>query len=60
MSVLNVLGQTIYKVEEKSFSKGEHTVILDIKGVLDGVYFVNISDGLSNFKKPLVIAGNDK
>ncbi|MES2286869.1 MAG: M43 family zinc metalloprotease [Bacteroidota bacterium] len=55
MSVLNVLGQTIYKAEEKSFSKGEHTVTLDIKGVLKGVYFVNISDGQNNLKKPLVI-----
>lgn len=60
MSVLNVLGQTIYSALEKSYSKGEHTVTLDIKGFSGGMYFVNISDGLNNFKKPLVIAGNDK
>ncbi|MES2396974.1 MAG: M43 family zinc metalloprotease [Bacteroidota bacterium] len=60
MSVLNILGQTIYKVGEKSFSKGAHTVILDIKGVSEGIYFVNISDGLNILKRPLVIVGNDK
>ncbi|MCE9538521.1 MAG: T9SS type A sorting domain-containing protein [Bacteroidetes bacterium] len=60
MSVLNVLGQTIYSTEEKSFSKGEHIVTLDIKGFNGGVYFVNVSDGLNSFKKPLVIAGNKK
>lgn len=60
ISVLNVLGQTIYSTEEKIFSKGEHTVVFDIKGFNGGVYFVNVSDGLNSFKKPLVIAGNKK
>lgn len=60
MSVLNVLGQTIYKAQEKIFSKGDHTVMLDIKGVSGGMYFVNISDGSNSFKKSLVIAENEK
>ena len=60
ISILNVLGQAIYNAEEKKFSKGEHTVMLDFKGILQGVYFVSISDGENSFKKPLVIAGNEK
>lgn len=60
MSISNVLGQTIYTAKEKTLSNGEHLVTLDIKDIVAGVYFVNISDGLNSFKKPLVIAGNDK
>lgn len=57
-SIVNVLGQTIFKTEKENYSAGEHTVILDIKDVLGGMYFVNISDGTNNFKKPLVIITN--
>lgn len=60
ISILNVLGQTIYNAEKENFSKGEHIVTLDIKGIPEGVYFVNFSDGPNSFKKPIVITGNDK
>ena len=60
ISILNVLGETVYNAEKENFATGEHTVTIDIKGIPEGIYFVSFSDGLNSFKKPLIIAGNDR
>lgn len=55
VSMLNIVGQTIYKREKENYPEGEHAVTLNTKGIAAGMYFIKIDDGISNFKKPLVI-----
>ncbi len=57
-SVLNVLGQTIYNAGSEYYGAGEHSINLDITAIPSGMYFVKVSDGISDFKKPLVIISN--
>jgi len=55
ISVINVLGQTILNVAKETYTEGEHTIKLNSKNISAGMYFINISDGITDFKKPLVI-----
>jgi len=55
ISILNIVGQTIYKMEKENYPEGEHAVTLNTKSIAAGMYFIKIDDGISNFKKPLVI-----
>lgn len=55
LSIVNVLGQTIYESEKENYSVGEHSVSINTKHILPGMYFIKVADETNNFSKPLVI-----
>ena len=50
-----VLGQTVFEDIKVSYSEGDHSIILSTQNLLQGIYYLNISDGINNFRKPLVL-----
>ncbi|MES2592318.1 MAG: M43 family zinc metalloprotease [Bacteroidota bacterium] len=58
ISVVDLLGQTIYKTDETNYLAGEQVIPVNIKHIEAGIYFIQIADGVSTIKKPLVIVSN--
>ena len=58
ISILNLLGQTIYDAGKGCYSEGRHTLAIGIKDIAAGMYFIKISDGVADFQKPLMITTN--
>jgi PKD repeat protein len=58
VSILNILGQPIYKSIKENYPSGQNALSINIKDVPAGIYFVKISDGITELNKPLIIATN--
>lgn len=58
ISILNLLGQTIYSSGKENYSDGEHTINLPLRDISPGMYFIKVADDNNDFKKPLVIISN--
>lgn len=55
LSIVNLLGQTIYETANENYSLGENNVLVNTKNILPGMYFIKIADNTNSFSKPLVI-----
>ena len=55
ISILNVLGQTVYNGGMGNYSEGEHTITINRKDIRAGMYYIKIADEISYFEKPFVI-----
>lgn len=55
LSIVNILGQTIYESSKENYSEGNHTISLNTKNISPGMYFIKVADETNNFSKPLVI-----
>ncbi|MFY9310492.1 MAG: M43 family zinc metalloprotease [Bacteroidia bacterium] len=55
ISIINLLGQTIYTAGKQTFYSGENTITLDVKGLSPGSYFVAVSHDNNSIKKSLII-----
>lgn len=55
ISILDILGQTIYKMDETNYPAGEQIVPINIKDAPAGMYFIQVADGVSTITKPLII-----
>lgn len=58
ISIVNILGQTIYNSGKEMYSEGEHNITLNSKGISAGMYFIKIADETTDLKKTLVILAN--
>lgn len=55
LSIVNVLGQTIHETAKENYTEGNHTVSINTRNILPGMYFIKVSDETNSFSKPLVI-----
>lgn len=55
VNIYDVLGQKVEILPKKMYEAGEHQLILPTSNLSSGMYFVQLSDGINNMKKPLVI-----
>ena len=55
ISVVNVLGQKVMELDKLLFNEGENKLHLKTAQLSEGIYFIQLSDGLRAITKPLVI-----
>ena len=55
ISVVNVLGQKVMELDKQLFNEGENKLHLKTAQLSEGIYFIQLSDGLRAITKPLVI-----
>ncbi len=55
LSILNILGQSIFKKDKENYTAGMQSIIIDSEGILPGIYFINVSDGIDSFKKQFIV-----
>lgn len=55
ISIINMLGQTIYDHGKEKYAAGEHTISLDVKNIPAGAYMIRVKDKNSQMNKQLLI-----
>lgn len=55
VSIVNLIGQTIYETAKENYAEGNHTISLDTKNISQGMYLIKIGDETNSISKPLVI-----
>ena len=55
INVVNLLGEKIITTEKNVYYEGENNIVLKSFNLANGLYFIQLTDGISQVTKPLII-----
>ena len=53
--VYNLIGEKVWHINESSFNEGKHQIYVNGSNLTQGIYYLNINIGNSNYSKKLII-----
>ena len=56
VNIFNVLGEKVYNIQKNIFSEGENELKLNTSNLSNGIYIIELSDGLRAINKQLIIS----
>ena len=56
VNIFNVLGEKVYSIQKNIFSEGENELKLNTSNLTNGIYIIELSDGLRAINKQLIIS----